>query len=124
MKSTSGEKPNLSKDELKKIAHGLNNFGEMLVMMGEIGKREEEMDNFDTLIKKLFQADNRDIIVALEKSPELRGKAATLTTHWEALSSTLGKDPHKMSPNEQIEAGEGLKEFSQLLKEIAEEIVE
>lgn len=113
-------KPELSNDELSKIAYGLNNFGDMLVMLGEIEKREKEVSKLDKLMEKFFRADNREVISAIEKNPELIDKAAALAEKWEALSSIMENDPLELSPDERIEAGKSLKEFSSLLKEIVE----
>jgi hypothetical protein len=124
MRVSRRRKPKLSKEELKKIAYGLNNFGDMLVMLGEIEKREKEMRNLDKLMRKLFRADNREVISALENNPELIDKAAALAEKWEALSSIMENDPLELSPDERIEAGKSLKEFSTLLKEIAESMEE
>jgi hypothetical protein len=89
-------------------------------MMGELEKREKEMKNIDKLMRKLFRADDRGLISVIENNPELIDKAAALAQKWEMLSSAMEKDPYDMEPDEQIEAGESLKEFSNLLKEIAE----
>jgi hypothetical protein len=124
MRVSRRRKPKLSKEELRKIAYGLNNFGDMLVMLGEIEKREKEMRNLDKLMRKLFRADNREVISALENNPELIDKAAALAEKWEALSSIMENDPLELSPDERIEAGKSLKEFSTLLKEIAESMEE
>ena len=113
-------KPELSNDELSKIAYGLNNFGDMLVMLGEIEKREKEVSKLDKLMGKFFRADNRAVISAIENNPELIDKAASLAEKWEALSSIMENDPLELSPDERIEAGKSLKEFSSLLKEIVE----
>ncbi|MCK4475527.1 MAG: hypothetical protein KAU16_02265 [Methanophagales archaeon] len=113
-------KPELSNDELSKIAYGLNNFGDMLVMLGEIEKREKEVSKLDKLMEKFFRADNREVISAIENNPELIDKAAALAEKWEALSSIMENDPLELSPDERIEAGKSLKEFSSLLKEIVE----
>jgi hypothetical protein len=78
------------------------------------------MKNIDKLMRKLFRADDRGLISVIESNPELIDKAAALAQKWEMLSSTMEKDPYDMEPDEQIEAGESLKEFSNLLKEIAE----
>ncbi len=47
-------------------------------------------------------------------------KANALAQKWGMLTSAMEKDPDDMEPEEQIEAGESLKDFSSLLKEIAE----
>ncbi len=64
------------------------------------------------------------MISAIENNPELIDKAATLAEKGEALSSIMENDPLELSPDERIEAGKSLKEFSSLLKEIAESIEE
>ena len=89
-------------------------------MMGELEKREKEMKNIDKLMRKLFRADDRGLISVIENNPELIDKAAALAQKWEMLSPAMEKDPDDMEPDEQIKAGESLKEFSNLLKEIAE----
>lgn len=50
-------KPKLSKKDLKEIAYGLDKFGDMLVMMGEIVKMVKEVGDFDRQWRKLFFAD-------------------------------------------------------------------
>ncbi len=120
MKDRRRRKPKLSKDEFGKIAHGLNSFGDMLVMLGEIEKREKELSKLDRLMRKLFRADNREVISAIENNPELIDKAAALAKKWEALSAIIEEDPLEMSPDERIEAGKSLKELSTLLNGIAE----
>jgi len=120
MRTKRRRKPKLSKAELSEISFGLNNIGDLLVMMGEIEKREKEMKDIDKLMRKLFRADDRGLISVIENNPELMDKAAALAQKWEMLASTMEKDPYDMEPDEQIEAGESLKDFSSLLKEIAE----
>ena len=113
-------KPKLTEDELRGISAGLNSIGEMLVMMGELEKRGKELKNPDKLMRKLFRADDSGLISIMEYHPELMVKAAALAQKWEKLAQIMEKDPDDMEPDEQIEAGEGLKEFSSLLNEIAE----
>jgi hypothetical protein len=120
MRAKRRRKPKLTKAELSEISSGLNNIGDLLVMMGEIEKREKEMKNIDKLMRKLFRADDRGLISVIENNPELMYKAAALAQKWEAITSAMEKDPYDMEPDEQIEAGESLKDFSSLLKEIAE----
>ncbi|MGB3457893.1 MAG: hypothetical protein WBB08_01065 [Halobacteriota archaeon] len=120
MRTKKRRKPKLTKAELYETSSGLNGIGDILVMMGELEKREKEMKNIDKLMRKLFRADDRGLISVIENNPELIDKAAALAQKWEMLSSTMEKDPYDMEPDEQIEAGESLKEFSNLLKEIAE----
>jgi hypothetical protein len=120
MRAKRRRKPKLSKAELSEISSGLNNIGDLLVMMGEIEKREKEMKDIDKLMRKLFRADDRGLISVIENNPELMDKAAVLAHKWGAIASTMDKDPEDMEPDEQIEAGESLKDFSSLLKEIAE----
>lgn len=120
MRTKKRRKPKLSKAELYEISSGLDDIGDILVMMGEIEKRENEIKNIDKLMRKLFRADDRGLISVIEKSPDLMDKAAALAQKWAMLSSAMEKDPYDMEPDEQIEAGKSLKEFSNLLKEIAE----
>lgn len=68
-------------------------------------------------MKKLFRADSRAVISAIDK-------AAALAEKWEALSSVMEGDPLELSPDERIEAEKSLKEFSSLLNEIAESMEE
>ncbi|MDI6886978.1 MAG: hypothetical protein QMD22_11715 [archaeon] len=115
-------KPKISKDELRRVAHGLDRFGEMLVMMGEIAEIDKELRNLEKVMRKLFRTDPLDVFTGIEEDSELLAKVVFFTTKLVELSSMMEKDPFEMSPAEQIEAGRNLKEFSSLLKEIAEGI--
>lgn len=116
MRTKKRRKPKLTKAELYEISSGLDGIGDLLVMMGELEKREKEMRNIDKLMRKLFRADDRGLISIIENNPELIDKAAALAQKWEMLSSAMEKDPYDMEPDEQIEAGESLKEFRTCLK--------
>ena len=115
-------RPKISKDELREIAQGLNTFGDMLVMMGEIEKREKELRRVDRLMRKFFRADDHEFFLALQDDPDLLANAADLASKWAMLSETLDKDPYDMSPDDRIEAGESYKELSHFFSEIAEHI--
>ncbi|MBE0516850.1 MAG: hypothetical protein IBX41_05595 [Methanophagales archaeon] len=115
-------KPKISKDELRRVAQGLDRFGEMLVMMGEIAEIDKELRNLEKVMRKLFLTDPLDVFTGIEEESELLAKVVSFTTKLVELSSMMEKDPFEMSPAEQIEAGRKLKEFSSLLKEIAEGI--
>ncbi|RCV65513.1 hypothetical protein C5S53_03385 [Methanophagales archaeon] len=120
MRTKKRRKPKLTKAELYEISSGLDGIGDLLVMTGELAKREKEMKNIDKLMRKLFRADDRGLISVIENNPELIDKANALAQKWGMLTSAMEKDPDDMEPEEQIEAGESLKDFSSLLKEIAE----
>ena len=105
----------LSKAELRELIFGLDSFGEMLIMMGEIAKLEKAVSHLNTLMDKLFQAENRALICVMETNPELMDKAEDLALKWEALA---GKDPTDLLPDEQIELGTSFKDFSQLLTDV------
>ncbi len=120
MRAKRRRKPKLTKAELYEISSGLNGIGDLLVRMGELEKSEKGMKNIDKLMRKLFRADDRGLIPVIANNPELMDKMAALAQKWEMHSSTLEKGPYDMNPDEQIEAGESLKDFSSLLKEIAE----
>jgi 5'-deoxynucleotidase YfbR-like HD superfamily hydrolase len=117
-------KPELSKEELMKVAYGLSKFGDMLVMMGEIVEMDKELRKSEKLMKKLFRTDIEGLFSAIEADSALSAKIASFVTKLAMLSSIMEKDFFEMSPDEQIEAGKGLKEFSSLLKEIAESMEE
>ncbi len=117
-------KPELSKEELMKLAYGLSKFGDMLVMMGEIVEMDKELRKSEKLMRKLFRTDIEGLFLAVEADSELSAKIASFVTKLAMLSSIMEKDLFEMSPDDQIEAGKGLKEFSSLLKEIAESMEE
>jgi len=58
MRTKKRRKPKLTKAELYKISSGLDGIGDILVMMGELEKREKEMKDIDKLMRKLFRADD------------------------------------------------------------------
>ncbi len=111
----------LSNEELREVAAGLNNFGDMLIMMGELAKLEKELSGLDKLLAKLFKPENRDLFQVMEGDPELWDKASTLMTKWKVLE---GKAPLELSPDEQIEVGESFKGFSSLLIRVVESMVQ
>jgi hypothetical protein len=115
MMATGIKEQELSNDELKEIASGLNTFGDMLIMMGKLAKIEKELTGLDKLMNRLFQADNRELFLAMGSKPELMDKAVGLVKKWEILAE---KDPLELLPDEQIEVGTSFKEFSSLLTEI------
>jgi hypothetical protein len=115
MMATGIKEQELSNDELKEIASGLNSFGDMLIMMGKLAKIEKELTGLDKLMNRLFQADNRELFLAMGSKPELMDKAVGLVKKWEILAE---KDPLELLPDEQIEVGTSFKEFSSLLTEI------
>jgi len=105
----------LSTKELSELTTGLHNFGDMLIMMGKLAKLEQELSGLDELMKRLFQADNRDLFMVMEANPELMDQASTLMTKWKLLED---KDPSKLSPDEQIEVGESFKGFASVLTQV------
>ena len=115
-------KTKLSKEDLRKIANGLNKFGDMLIMMGEVVRIEKEVSQLDKLMRKLFRAETpNELFSAIENDPALFDKVVSLLTRMEVISQIMGeKDIFEMQPDEQIEAGKTLKEFSGLLNEIVE----
>jgi hypothetical protein len=102
----------LSDDELRELASGLSDFGDVLITMGKSAKLDEKLTTFEALMEKLFHADNRDLFLAMETNPELMGKATGIMAKWRPLA---GKDPMELPPDEQIEVGTSFKEFSSLL---------
>ncbi|MHC1600677.1 MAG: hypothetical protein ACXQS5_07700 [Candidatus Methanospirareceae archaeon] len=115
MTDTEIKNQKLSNEELKELATGLENFGDMLIMMGTLAKLEEKLTSLEELMEKLFHADNRDLFLAMETNPELMAKATEIITKWRPLA---GKDPMELLPDEQIEVGTSFKEFSSLLTEV------
>ena len=115
-------KTKLSKEDLRKIAYGFDKFGDMLVMMGEVVRIEKEVSQLDKLMRKLFRAETpNELFSAIENDPALFDKVVSLLTRMEVISQIMGeKDIFEMQPDEQIEAGKTLKEFSGLLNEIVE----
>jgi hypothetical protein len=113
-------KPKVSKEELKEVAEGLGKLGEMLEMLGKIAGIDKELKKTDRLMNKLFRADPTELFAAVEEDYELSAKLASFVTKLAMLASIMEKNPMEMTPDEQIEAGKGLKEFSGLLKEMAE----
>lgn len=111
----------LSHDELHELTSGLDRFGDMLIMMGKLAKLEQELSGLDELMKRLFQADNRDLFMVMEANPELMDQASALMTKWKLLED---KDPSKLSPDEQIEVGESFKGFASLLTQVLESMVQ
>ncbi|MBC8520658.1 MAG: hypothetical protein H8D26_01505 [Methanomicrobia archaeon] len=124
MRDRRRRKPKISKEELMKVAHGLNKFGDMLVMMGEMEEIDKELRKLEKVMRKLFRADPHDVFSGTEDDSELSAKMVSFMTKLLELTPIMEKDPFEMSPDEQIEAGKGLKEFSSLLKEIAESMEE
>ena len=124
MKVRGRRKPKISKDDLRKVAHGLDRFGEMLVMMGEMAEIDKELRKLEKVMRKLFRADPYDVFSGTEEDSELSAKVVSFMTKLVELTSIMEKDPFEMSPDEQIEAGKALKDFSSLLKEIAESMEE
>lgn len=55
MRTKKRRKPKLTKAELYETSSGLDGIGDILVMMGELEKREKEMKNIDKLMRKLFR---------------------------------------------------------------------
>ena len=107
----------LSNEELKELATGLENFGDMLIMMGTLATLEKELIGLDKLMKKLFKPENRDLFQIMEGDQELWDKASALLAKWKVLEDT---DPAKLSPDEQIEVGESFKGFSSVLSQVVE----
>ncbi|MBK5190447.1 MAG: hypothetical protein JJE19_03000 [Methanosarcinales archaeon] len=107
----------LSNEELKELATGLENFGDMLIMMGTLATLEKELIGLDKLMKKLFKPENRDLFQIMEGDQELWDKASALLAKWKVLED---KDPAKLSPDEQIEVGESFKGFSSVLSQVVE----
>ena len=111
----------LSTKELSELTTGLHNFGDMLIMMGKLAKLEQELSGLDELMKRLFQADNRDLFMVMEANPELMDQASALMTKWKLLED---KDPSKLSPDEQIEVGESFKGFASVLNQVIRSVAE
>lgn len=111
----------LSNEELKELATGLENFGDMLIMMGTLATLGKELIGLDKLMKKLFKPDNRDLFQIMEGDQELWDKASALLAKWKVLED---KDPAKLSPDEQIEVGESFKGFSSVLSQVVEGMVQ
>ena len=124
MRDRRRRKPKISKEELMKVAQGLNKFGDVLVMMGEMEEIDKELRKLEKVMRKLFRADPHDVFSGTEDDSELSAKMVSFMTKLLELTPIMEKDPFEMSPDEQIEAGKGLKEFSSLLKEIAESMEE
>ena len=114
-------KPKLSKEDLMNLAFGLNKFGDMYVMMGEI---EEEVGDFGNLMRKLERSDPAEILLAIDADPALSAKTMSFIMGFNQLSSLMEKDLSEMPPEEKIELGEGLKELADLFTEIVESIEE
>jgi hypothetical protein len=93
----------------------------MLIMMGKLAKLEQELSGLDELMKRLFQADNRDLFMVMEANPELMDQASALMTKWKLLED---KDPTKLSPDEQIEVGESFKGFARVLTQVVASMAE
>ena len=55
MRTKKRRKPKLTKAELYETSSGLDGIGDILVMMGELVKREKEMKNIDKLMRKPFR---------------------------------------------------------------------
>ncbi len=114
-------KPKLSKEDLMNLAFGLNKFGDMYMMMGEI---EEEVGDFGNLMRKLERSDSAEILLAIDADPALSAKTMSFMMGLDQLSLRMEKDLYKMPPEEKIELGEGLKELADLFTEIVESIAE
>ena len=114
-------KPKLSKEDLGNLAFGLNKFGDMYVMMGEI---EEEVGDFGNIMRKLERSDPVEILLAIDADPALTAKTMSFIMGFDQLSSLMEKDLSEMPPGEKIELGEGLKELADLFAEIVESIEE
>ena len=114
-------KPKLSKEDLSNLAFGLNKFGDMYLMIGEI---EEEVGDFGNLMRKLERSDPVEILLAIDADPELTAKTMSFIMGFDQFSSQMEKDLSEMPPEEKIELGEGLKELADLFAEIAESIKE
>ncbi|HUV80565.1 MAG TPA: hypothetical protein VMW40_07085, partial [Candidatus Bathyarchaeia archaeon] len=117
MTDTEIKNQKLSNEELKELATGLENFGDMLIMMGTLATLEKELIGLDILMKKLFKPENRDLFQIMEGNQELWDKASALLAKWKVLED---KDPAKLSPDEQIEVGESFKGFSSVLSQVVE----
>jgi len=112
MTDTEIKNQKLSNEELKELATGLENFGDMLIMMGTLAKLEKELIGLDILMKKLFKPDNRDLFLIIGANPELMGKVTDIMTKWKLIEE---KSPLELTPEEKIEVGKSFKEFSSLL---------
>jgi len=121
MTDTEIKNQKLSNEELKELATGLENFGDMLIMMGTLATLEKELIGLDILMKKLFKPENRDLFQIMEGNQELWDKASALLAKWKVLED---KDPAKLSPDEQIEVGESFKGFSSVLSQVVEGMVQ
>jgi hypothetical protein len=121
MADTEQKNRKLSTKELSELTTGLHNFGDMLIMMGKLAKLEQELSGLDELMKRLFQADNRDLFMVMEANPELMDQASALMTKWKLLED---KDPTKLSPDEQIEVGESFKGFARVLTQVVASMAE
>jgi len=111
-KGIKDEGQGLSDDELRELASGLSDFGDVLIMMGTLAKLEKELIGLDILMKKLFKPDNRDLFLIIGANPELMGKVTDIMTKWKLIEE---KSPLELTPEEKIEVGRSFKEFSSLL---------
>ncbi len=115
MTDTEMKNQKLSNEELKELATGLENFGDMLIMMGTLATLEKELIGLDKLMKKLFKPENRDLFQIMEGNQELMGKVTDIMTKWKLIEE---QSPLELTPEEKIEVGKSFKEFSSLLTEI------
>lgn len=102
-----------SKEELEKFVSILENYGNILVAIGEIERKRGTLQMPDLLAKIEWSR----IAAELEKDPEFSAKVGTLLLKFLVISSKL-KRISELPADDKIEVGNGLKEISAVMKEI------
>jgi len=105
----------VSRDEIREAADALDKVGELLLFLGELGDIDKKFKKLDKVMTKILDSDPLVLFPRMDETTMTSIMASMMR-----FSSVADKDPVRMRPDEQREAGRALKELSSLFNKLAE----
>ena len=105
----------VSRDEIREAADALDKVGELLLFLGELGDIDKKFKKLDKVMTKILDSDPLVLFPRMDETTMTSIMASMMR-----FSSVANKDPVRMRPDEQREAGRALKELSSLFNKLAE----
>jgi hypothetical protein len=108
--------PKLTKKNIESLIDTMNNFGDLII---EIGNLEKEIGTFDDF-QEIFEKNIFGIISDIESRPEISDKLGKIMVRFVSLTALMKKDFNKTSPEDKVKIGIIIKEIATLMKELAD----
>lgn len=108
--------PKLSKENIVSLIDTIDNFGDLIIGIGNLEKQIGTFEHF----QDIFEKNIFGIISDIDSKPEISEKLGKILVRFVSLTVYMKKDFNKTSPEDKIKTGRIIKEIGILLSEIAD----